>query len=89
MIESPPWIVAEVRDLGAQRLFVRFVDGTQGEVDVSRLIRRAGVFEPLRDEREFARVYVDDGAVTWPGEIDLAPDAMYRAIRTQGHWVPD
>lgn len=40
-----------------------------------------GVFEQLRDEKRFAEVYVRDGAVTWPGELDLAPDAMYDRIR--------
>ncbi len=33
------------------------------------------------------QAYVKDGAVTWPGEIDLAPDAMYQAIKAQGEWV--
>ncbi len=28
----------------------------------------------------FRQVFIDDGAVTWPGEIDLAPDAMYAEI---------
>jgi hypothetical protein len=27
------------------------------------------------------------GAVTWPGDLDLAPDAMYRAINEQGNWI--
>jgi hypothetical protein len=27
------------------------------------------------------------GAVTWPGEIDIAPDAMYQALRRDGEWV--
>ena len=39
-----------------------------------------GALEPLRDEKFFRQVFIDDGAVTWPGEIDLAPDAMYAEI---------
>jgi hypothetical protein len=27
------------------------------------------------------------GAVTWPGEIDLAPDAMHDEIKKNGKWV--
>ncbi|MBT0893743.1 hypothetical protein KI811_07950 [Geobacter hydrogenophilus] len=27
------------------------------------------------------------GAVTWPGEIDLAPDAMYQNIKQYDKWV--
>jgi hypothetical protein len=70
-------------------LVVRFADGTHGEVDVSRLIRgeHAGVFERLRDPAEFARVRVAHGAVSWPGDLDLAPDAMYDAININGRWT--
>ena len=32
-------------------------------------------------------VYVSLGAVTWPGELDLAPDAMYDEIKARGEWV--
>jgi hypothetical protein len=28
-------------------------------------------------------------AVVWPGELDLAPDAMYDAIKVHHHWVVD
>jgi len=39
-----------------------------------------GVLAPLRGPSFFRQVFVDHGAVAWPGEIDLAPDAMYRQI---------
>ncbi|HWZ31881.1 MAG TPA: hypothetical protein VNX18_11130 [Bryobacteraceae bacterium] len=39
-----------------------------------------GVLAPLRDQRFFERVFIDQGAVAWPGEIDLAPDAMYEEV---------
>ena len=84
-----PWVVTEVHTLPRHRLRVRFVDGTEGEVDVSHLIfaEDAGVFVALRDPVVFAQAYVNDGAVTWPGELDLAPDAMYDEIRANGRWV--
>ena len=83
-----PWRVVEVRALPCSRLAVRFADGTRGEVDLSRLIAgdRAGVFAALRDAALFAQVYVDHGAVTWPGDIDLAPDAMHDEIIANGTW---
>lgn len=28
-------------------------------------------------------------ASLWPGELDLAPDAMYDEIKANGHWVDD
>jgi hypothetical protein len=47
----------------------------------------AGVFTALRDEKLFRQARVILGAVTWPGELDLAPDAMHRAIKEFGRWV--
>jgi hypothetical protein len=87
--DALPWRVVEVRALRGSRLAVRFADGTRGEVDLSRLIagRHAGVFAALRDAALFAQVYVDHGAVTWPGDIDLAPDAMYDEISANGSWT--
>ena len=88
-VSDIPWIVVAVRPLPGYRLSVRFLDGTEGEVDVSPMLfgSKAGVFAPLRDEGQFAKVYVDDGAVTWPGELDLAPDAMYDEIKAHGRWT--
>jgi len=38
------------------------------------------VLAPLLDAQFFAQVFIDHGAVAWPGEIDLAPDAMYAQV---------
>lgn len=86
---SAGWRVQSVRALPGFRIFVRFNDGTEGEVDLGKLLEspRAGVFAALRDERRFREVRVQLGAVTWPGDLDLAPDAMYRAIRENGTWI--
>jgi hypothetical protein len=89
-LSSPPWRVVSVRVCAPYRLEVEFADRTRGEVDMARFLSaaEAGVFAKLRDATEFARVYVDHGAVTWPGELDLAPDAMHAAIIAEGRWVP-
>ena len=84
-----PWRVAEARPLDGFRLHIRFVDGLVGDVDMSALVRSptAGVFARLADPSLFGQVFVEHGAVTWPGEIDLAPDAMYAEIKKAGIWV--
>jgi len=78
-----PWRVAAVEALPGFRLDVRFGDGTEGTVDLKALIHSpdAGVFASLADPALFAQAYIEYGAVTWPGEIDLAPDAMYAEIK--------
>jgi Protein of unknown function (DUF2442) len=84
------WRVASVEVLPQGRLRVSFVDGTVGEVEMWRFLQGTGVvgtvFEPLRDPGFLAQVAIVSGAVTWPNGADLAPDAMYDAIRAQGVW---
>jgi hypothetical protein len=89
VIPRAPWRVVEVHTLPDYCLRVKFMDGTAGEVDLSRLVMsdNAGIFAQLRDPEAFARAYVECGAVAWPGEIDLAPDAMYDEVRKHGRWI--
>jgi Protein of unknown function (DUF2442) len=84
-----PWRVADVEALPGFRLRVRFNDGTVGTVEMAEFIKSdaAGVFAALRDEALFRQATVNLGAVTWPGELDLAPDAMHQAIREHGKWI--
>ena len=63
------------------RLWVRFADGVEGEVDVSSLVGK-GVFSAWEDLDVFRAVTVDpeSGTVVWPGGLDLAPDALHKEI---------
>jgi hypothetical protein len=78
--------VVEVKVLGHLEFAVAFADGLSGRVRMlpSHLY---GVFERLKDPDFFNLIRVTEGFVSWPGEIDLAPDAMYEAIRESGEWV--
>jgi hypothetical protein len=80
------WDVVAVEPVSTLVLAVRFEDGTEGNVrfETSHL---SGVFEALKTPEVFRQARVEGGAVTWPGEIDLAPDAMYREIKRSGEWV--
>jgi hypothetical protein len=86
-----PWRVTSVTALPDARLRVAFVDGTVGEVDMKSFLSsptvEGTVFEPLRDPALFVQAQVVLGAVQWPNGADLAPDAMYDAIRECGRWV--
>jgi hypothetical protein len=77
------WDVIDIKPEANYCLFVRFSDGLSGRI---RLEPRelTGVLEPLRDIGFFNRVYIDAGAPAWPGDIDLAPDAIYRQIAGAG-----
>ena len=80
--------VVSVKPLEHLRLAVRFADGLSGEV-VFKESHLYGVFEALKDPAVFAQARCDQGFVEWPGEIDIAPDAMYDVIKEHGCWVLD
>jgi hypothetical protein len=86
---AAPWRVAHVEALSGFRLHVRFNDGTEGTVELADFLNSpsAGVFAALRDEDLFRQARIELGAVTWPGNLDLAPDAMHREIKAHGRWV--
>jgi hypothetical protein len=86
---TAPWRVASAQALPDFRLLVRFNDGTEGTVEMAEFINSstAGVFAELRDEDRFRQAKIHLGAVTWPGGLDLAPDAMHRAIKEHGAWI--
>jgi hypothetical protein len=71
------WDVVEVKPGPGYSLFVRFKDGLTGTVELTKE-ELTGVLTPLADLKFFEQVFVDCGAVAWPGEIDLAPDANGR-----------
>lgn len=63
------------------RLWLRFTDGAEGEVDLTHLVGR-GVFARWKDPAEFEQVRVapTTGTVTWPGDLDLDPDVLYSKV---------
>ena len=89
IIPQAPSRIAAVEALPKFRLWVRFNDGTEGEVNIAAIVNspEAGVFAALRDEALFRQAHLKWGAVTWPGELDLAPDAMYDEIKQHGEWI--
>ena len=77
----------EARPLSGYRIWLRYADGVEGEVDLSHLAGR-GVFKAWTDRAVFEGVHVDrSGAVTWNEDIDLCPDALY--LRLTGKAVEE
>ncbi len=80
------WRITEVHVLDDHAIRVRFTDGIEGVVRFSPDFF-LGVFSHLNDPAKFREVAVVDGAVTWPGDLDLAPDAMHEEIKMHGEWI--
>jgi len=77
----------EVRPLPNYRIWLRYADGNEGEVDLSHLAGH-GVFAVWHTEGVFAKVRLGpNGEVAWPGDVDLCPDALY--LRLTGKKAED
>ena len=67
----------EVRPLGKYRVWLRYDDGVEGQVDLADLAGR-GVFRAWEDPEFFAAVRIGaHGEIAWSEDIDLCPDAIY------------
>ena len=81
--------IVHLSPLGGARLNLVFSDDTQGEADLSELIARPGpMVAPLRDPAYFARVFLEEGAPTWPNGFDLAPWALHDRLKAEGRLRP-
>jgi hypothetical protein len=80
--------IAKIKYLGGYRLRATFSDGMAGEHDLSAVVQDGGpMAEPLRDPAYFARVFLEDGAPTWPNGYDVAPGWLRREIEKSGALV--
>jgi Protein of unknown function (DUF2442) len=76
-----------VKPLPDYRIWIKYSDGAEGEVDFSRLAGK-GVFKFWDDYRNFQRVYIsDDGAIAWSEDIEVCPDATY--LKLTGNSIED
>jgi hypothetical protein len=70
----------EAKALPNFRIWLRYDDGIEGEVDLSDLAGR-GVFKAWNDATFYGLVRVGShGAIEWGSDIDLCPDAMYMRL---------
>jgi hypothetical protein len=72
--------VVSVQYAGDSSLTVTFDDDSSGLADLSSLIEQSEVFAALRDPDTFRRAYVDDGAVCWPGDLDVSAERLYALV---------
>ena len=74
--------IAEARYTGNYRIWLRFADGIEGEIDLESELW-GEMFEPLKDKGLFARfeLYPERNTIYWPNDADLAPEFLYAKTR--------
>lgn len=70
----------EVKPLAKYRIWLRYSNGVEGEVDLSDLAGR-GVFQWWDEDDHFSRVRIGDhGEVIWGDHLDMCPDSLYLTL---------
>ncbi len=71
--------VLEARYIRNFVVWVRFSDGTKGEVDLSAELT-GPVFGPLRDVEQFKGFTLACHTLTWPNGADFAPEFLRERV---------
>ncbi|MBN1942778.1 MAG: DUF2442 domain-containing protein [Phycisphaerae bacterium] len=74
--------LVEARYTHDYTVYLRFSDGTEGDVDLSRELH-GDVFEPLRDIvlfREFS-IHPEFHTLCWSNGADFAPEFLYEKVQ--------
>jgi hypothetical protein len=82
--------VVRVRSLGGHKLEIRFSNDTIGVRDFAVTFKEktGPMSEPLRDVSYFQRVFIEDGALTWPNGYDWDPIALHDEMKEAGELRP-
>ncbi len=72
-----------IRYLGGHRLWLRFDDGVEGELDFRKILRfRGELGEPLKEPAYFAKAFIhpEAGVITWPNGSDVDNLLLYSKV---------
>ena len=74
--------VIDARYTTGYRVWLRFAGGPAGEIDLTELLW-GPVFEPLKDQAEFAKVRIDPEwhTLVWPNGADLSPVSLLQRLQ--------
>jgi hypothetical protein len=77
--------VIGLKRLGSYRLGVVFSDGSCGVRDFADIVAREGeMVRPLRSHDYFARVFIEQGALTWPNGYDVDSISLHQEMKEAG-----
>ena len=74
--------VLEARHVRDYVVWLRFRDGTSGEIDLKPVLR-GPVFEPLKDVDVFRQFFIhpEFETLTWPNGADVSPEYLHKNVR--------
>ncbi len=74
--------IIEVKVVKKYILYLKFENGIEGNIDISKYIPFEGVFEKLKNLEYFSTVNVNKelGTIVWDNGADLSPNFLYSII---------
>ena len=77
--------VIDAKYIGDYTLYLRFSDGSDGEVDLEHELY-GEIFEPLKDISYFKDFKVNQElhTVVWPNGADFAPEFLFESVQSPG-----
>lgn len=74
----------------AQRVWLRFSDGTAGEFDFASLLAAdTEMTRPLADSNFFASCFLELGALCWPNGLDFSAASLQQRLAEAGRLTRD
>lgn len=72
----------EARYQGEYRIWLKFLDGTEGEINLEKELW-GEVFQPLKDKARFSKFWLDEEleTIVWKNGADFAPEFLYQQLR--------
>ena len=74
--------LVDAKYLNGYKLWLRFADGVQGEIDFSNELD-GEIFEPLKDQDYFKSFSIHPVAkvLCWPNGADFSPEFVYNRLK--------
>ncbi len=74
--------VVEARYVGGHTVWLKFRDGTAGEIDLSKSLQ-GPVLEPLLDTSLFRKfsIHPEFRTLVWPNGADMAPEFLHDNVK--------
>jgi hypothetical protein len=78
--------LVHLASLDGLRMRLTFSDGQSGLWDAAPLLhsKDTPLTIPLRDPAEFARAFIENGALVWPNGLELAPWTLHQQLHEAG-----
>lgn len=71
--------VIDAKYKGDYRIELTFEDGVTGTLNFFKYTKFGGVFKNMKDLNYFRKFKVNHeiGTITWPDDVDIAPETLY------------